>query len=106
MSENDSNVATVIMSNDDIKIVPCPWCSIQTGISLNDINCAIFRCGLYKCVNKCSKNIDCVCQKPGDPLDPHLSKAECDAAYNENRIDGCGKPFIFDGTSTKQCDYI
>ena len=66
----------------------CPHCKI--GIEIIEVNCAIFRCGIYK---------DTYQQIP-----PHLSKKECDAIVD--KIYGCGKPFRLVNSKLEPCDYI
>jgi len=66
----------------------CPHCGI--GISIDAINCGVFRCGVYR--------------DNGQQVNPHLSQAEC--ADLEGKIWGCGKPFAwFEGKLTT-CAYI
>lgn len=57
--------------------VKCPHCNEY--IIIEQINCAIFRHGIYK---------DNYSQ-----INPHLPKNDCDKLKNENLIYGCGKPF-------------
>jgi len=69
-------------------IYNCPHCNIS--IEVIEINCAIFRCGVYK--------------STGQQVEPHLSKEECDKIIT--KIWGCGKPFqLVNGTLVK-CHYI
>jgi hypothetical protein len=69
-----------------------------------ELNCLIFRCGIFK---------DTLHQ-----LDPHLCKEECDRLFKEGKIYGCGKPFRVEETNAaaipptpqqqyiaKKCDY-
>jgi hypothetical protein len=58
-------------------LVHCPHC--QQWIEILAINCAIFRCGIYR--------------QTGEQLPPHLSKEECDRVAEQQLIYGCGKPF-------------
>lgn len=58
-------------------IVNCPHCS--HSIEILEINCAIFRHGIFK---------DSYTQ-----IDPHLCKDECEKLIKNNKIYGCGKPF-------------
>jgi hypothetical protein len=78
------------MSN--ILIINCPNCNIS--IEIIQLNCKIFRCGIYK--------------DSGIQIPPHLPKNECDLLIIENRIYGCGKPFkiLDDNTTPIVCDYI
>jgi hypothetical protein len=66
----------------------CPHCGIQ--IIIDEINCGIFRCGIYKAT--------------GEQVSPHLSKEECEAiAY---MIWGCCRPFMYKDGKLVACDYI
>ncbi len=58
-------------------LVHCPHCSQL--IEIESINCAIFRCGIYRTT--------------GQQVSPHAPKAECDRLAAEQQIWGCGKPF-------------
>jgi len=79
---NDSNT---------ILICHCPYPDCNIGIEIIEINCAIFRCGIYK---------------DGKQIDPHLSKEQCDKLKIEDKIWGCGRPFkLVDGALIK-CEYI
>lgn len=71
--------------------VQCPHCSGTILIMTNEINCQIFRHGVFK---------------NGNQLGPHTSKEECDRVFRENEIFGCGKPFRFDGKTISICEYI
>lgn len=72
----------------------CPHC--YGAIEIIEINCAIFRHGIYKNNN--------------EQLHPHASKSLCDHVFENNLIYGCGKPFklINDNGNYKaiKCDYI
>ena len=76
--------------------ITCPHCSCL--IEILQINCAIFRHGVYK-----NNNIQ---------IDPHLDKISCDKLIDLNLIHGCGKPFkiIYDNDkniwNAIVCDYI
>lgn len=70
----------------------CPWCEESVYIPQNGINCRIFRHGVYKSTKL---------QVP-----PHTSKHECDRLAQEGLIVGCGRPFWFDGSEIRVCDYI
>ena len=73
-----------------MNIINCPHCGIY--IIIEQLNCGIFRCGMYKDINK--------------QIDPHLSKIECDKLISENIIYGCGKPFQIKNNAVTMCDYI
>lgn len=57
--------------------IACPNCGEY--IIIEQINCAIFRHGVYK---------HTMCQ-----INPHAPKAECDELKEKDLIYGCGKPF-------------
>tara|TARA_Y100000991_G_scaffold215431_1_gene205836 strand:- start:1317 stop:1562 length:246 start_codon:yes stop_codon:yes gene_type:complete len=80
----------------DYIVVNCPHCKEVILIYLKELNCHIFRHGIYKNNHK--------------QIDPHLDKKTCDYLFENNLIYGCGKPFkivnqnnIF---SAEKCDYI
>ena len=74
----------------------CPWCNGTIVVKQNELNCKIFRHGMYK--------------NNGKQMDPHLSKQLCDEAIENDLIHGCGKPFRVTGSGddliTEKCDYI
>ena len=72
-------------------LVHCPHC--QQLIEIVELNCRIFRCGVYK--------------NTGQPIPPHASRQECDQFIERDEIFGCGKPFRIDeSNSAVVCDYI
>lgn len=77
-------------------IVLCPQCHNNVLIMENEINCAIFRHGIYKNNFK--------------QINPHEKKEACDRLVEEGSIHGCGKPFklIKEENEYKAviCDYI
>jgi hypothetical protein len=77
-------------------IVSCPHCSGNIIIMSNEINCNVFRHGIYK--------------KNGQQMNPHERKEICDKLFAENLIFGCGKPFTLKPTDNKYtaeiCEYI
>jgi len=70
----------------------CPHCNVTIQVAKNQINCKIFRCGIYKRNNK--------------QIPPHMKKKDCDKLIEKNLIHGCGKPFRFDGKNVEICGYI
>lgn len=75
--------------------VTCPHC--QQLIEIIAINCAIFRCGIYK--------------QTGQQVPPHSPKSECDQLSEQGLIWGCGKPFRIEQNTGQEyraviCDYI
>jgi hypothetical protein len=72
----------------------CPHCKGFVKIQEEDINCAIFRHGIYK--------------DSGIQMNPHESKEICDIVFTEQKIYGCGKPFRFNREKQilEICEYI
>jgi len=66
----------------------CPHCGI--AIEIEQINCAIFRCGIYK--------------ENGEQIPPHLPKEECDQI--KDKIWGCSNPFKYENGKLVGCKYI
>lgn len=77
-------------------IVKCPHCDEFAAINILEINCAIFRHGVFK---------DTL-----EPIPPHSTKEYCDNLKEREFIFGCGKPFkliIVDNRYIAEiCDYI
>jgi len=82
----------------DFVVLECPHCQLLFQVQMQEINCGIFRHGAYKF-------------EKYRPLEPHLSKEQCERLVAEDKIDGCGKPFRIlkedSGTYKAEiCDYI
>jgi hypothetical protein len=80
---------------DNAFIFNCPHCDQITQVLKPEINCCIFRHGVYK------NNFE--------PIDPHMSKEMCESLVEKDVIFGCAKPFrLLPGTppSIEKCDYI
>ena len=74
----------------------CPWCGGGIMVSRAELNCRIFRHGVYKTQ-----------QLAGTQMNPHECEAECKRLFENGLIDGCGKPFRVDETDTAViCGYI
>ena len=73
-------------------IFECPHCNLQILVYSSEINCQIFRHGVYK--------------NTFQDISPHTPKLECDRLIKEDLIIGCGKPFRFNGITAEICDYI
>jgi hypothetical protein len=77
-------------------IFECPHCKEYIIVSNNEINCSIFRHGIYK--------------KTFYQVNPHSPKNICDELKKADVIYGCGKPFklskIDDNYFADICDYI
>lgn len=81
------------MESKEFIIDNCPHCQLDIIIFRNEINCSIFRHGIYK--------------KTGNQIDPHLNKDECDKLASKGKIYGCGKPFrLNEFGRLEKCDYI
>ncbi len=85
----------------DYSIFDCPYCKEKILIYHTDINCGIFRHGIY--INTYQQ------------INPHETKEVCDSVIQQNKIYGCGKPFRIIANKTKEnkdqftceaCDYI
>jgi hypothetical protein len=77
----------------DYIVISCPHCMDLIFIYKNEMNCRIFRHGVYK--------------DSGNNMNPHENKAECDRLYLYGLIYGCGKPFQLDSNNNPViCDYI
>ena len=85
------------------RFVNCPHCDIL--IEVLELNCCIFRCGIYKKQNQGSAPPFEYIQIP-----PHSTKEECDRLIKNNEIYGCGKPFRIivasSGYIVEICDYL
>lgn len=77
-------------------IMTCPHCLEYVYVRRQELNCRIFRHGVYK--------------QTFDPIHPHTPKSECERLVRENLIYGCGKPFevVLDHQNqmiVQSCDY-
>ena len=70
-------MSTSTTTSKNILIIECPHC--QQSIEVVELNCRIFRCGIYK------RNFG--------QIDPHMPKIFCEELVANNAIYGCGKPF-------------
>lgn len=76
-------------------LLPCPHC--QQLIEIEQINCSIFRHGVYRVTYQ--------------QINPHAPKQECDRLFLDGLIYGCGKPFRVitqsdESLVAEACDYI
>lgn len=60
-------------------ILECPHCKGIIIVDPKQINCAIFRHGIFK--------------SNGTQVNPHAPKSECDHLIATNQVNGCCKPF-------------
>jgi hypothetical protein len=65
--------------DNDFYIFLCPNCFMDILVYKTELNCQIFRHGIYKDSYK--------------QIDPHLSKILCDELVMKNQVIGCAKPF-------------
>jgi len=79
-------------------VINCPHCNDEIIVFLHELNCKIFRHGIYK--------------NNYQQINPHESKEICDDLKNKDLIIGCGKPFqiIFNENKKEYevivCDHI
>ena len=70
----------------------CPHCHLPFEVLSTEINCGIFRHGMFK--------------NTGQLISPHAPKDQCDSWHQQGLIWGCGKPCRFNGKEFESCDYI
>jgi hypothetical protein len=75
-----------------ISFVCCPYSDCEISIEIIEVNCGIFRCGVYK--------------NNGQQIDPHLSKEKCEQLKHDDKIWGCGRPYQLINNTLVKCDYI
>lgn len=80
-----------IVDNENVYIFNCPHCGTTIEVDKKNVNCGIFRCGMYK---------------KGGQIPPHASKQICDLLVARDLIYGCGKPFSIKKGVVSICDYI
>lgn len=85
------NKDTDSKNKNDFYFFTCPHCQGGVQVLKKDINCKIFRHGIYKDSNQI--------------INPHASKVVCDELILNNKIYGCGRPIYFDGLNVTVCDY-
>lgn len=77
-------------------IKDCPNCNEPILLYRSEINCQIYRHGVFK--------------SDLQQMNPHTPKKECDRFVQENLIYGCGKPFRVhfenDDIVLGKCDYL
>lgn len=96
---------------DNNYFLECPHCGVTIEVPKRQVNCKIFRCGVYKQRERDSttdKNSTRSVGRPSAalPINPHASKEECERLVREGLIYGCGGAFRFDGKTVEKCDYI
>jgi hypothetical protein len=77
-----------------MNLISCPNCSQL--IEILELNCCIFRCGVYKINHK--------------QINPHTNKETCLNLVKDNKIYGCGAAFkiikLDNELKIEICDYI
>lgn len=71
-------------------LIQCPHC--DQYIEIIALNCAIFRCGIYK--------------QNYEQIPPHLPELQCRQLIESNLIFGCGRPFKILNDIAIICEYI
>lgn len=72
-------------------IITCPHC--EQYIEILELNCRIFRCGVYKQTNQ--------------QINPHLDEKSCNELKIKDLIYGCGKPFrVLPNNIVEICGYL
>ena len=74
------------------KVFTCPNCNKYVLVSPDELNCGVFRHGVFR--------------STGDQIPSHATQKQCDQWVQSNQIDGCGKPFKYEGNKMVLCDYI
>lgn len=77
---------------EDVRRALCPHCDSWFEVLAKEINCGIFRHGVYR--------------HNGEPVPPHAPQSECEHWVATHAIWGCGKPVAFDGLTCRPCDYV
>ncbi len=76
-------------------LFPCPHCGDYVQVAVSDTNCCIFRHGVHK--------------RGLAPVNPHMSKDQCEELVTQDLVYGCCKPFrlvLSDPIHVEACDYI
>jgi hypothetical protein len=91
----DANAAKHMDANG-VLFLQCPYCLGTVEVKETEINCSIFRHGIFK--------------HNGEQIPPHSPKQDCDRYIAEDSIYGCGGPFRLVKTNqcwtAEVCDYI
>lgn len=102
MGETKKVIMTFLQKSTDIDgieyyVFPCPTCDGIVLVQKNEINCCIFRHGIYR--------------SNSQQINPHASKIEIDNLLATDSIIGCGRPFILIFTPKGEgvvelCEYL
>lgn len=82
----------IVTLEDGVFWFLCPHCAGGITVDRSQIHCTVFRHGVWR--------------QTGRQIDAHTPKEECDRLAREQLIRGCGKPFVFDGSTVRKCDYL
>jgi hypothetical protein len=86
------STSVTIDTDSNCYIFNCPHCNDTITVNCNELNCQIFRHGVFIATL--------------EPINPHTSRDECDTLFNSGTVYGCCKPFRFDGVNVTVCEYI
>lgn len=90
----DDNIKGIDMI--DSIVFPCVHCDGMIQVFKNEFNCCIFRHAIFKDTR--------------EQINPHTPKEICDKLIEENKVEGCAKPFriVIEGAKiyVEKCDYI
>lgn len=76
----------------EVLYLECPRCNISIEVLMCQLNCRIFRCGVYK------HNME--------QINPHAPLSVCEELVKQDLIYGCGQAFkILDDMSVVVCEY-
>ena len=73
----------------DYMILNCPHCEDLVVVYIKELNCHIFKHGIYKTTLK--------------QIEPHMKKDRCDYLFDNKLTYGCGKPFRIIKNDNKYC---
>lgn len=73
-------------------LVKCPNPKCDLVIIVEELNCCIFRCGIFK--------------ETYQQIPPHLTKIDCLDLVERGLIYGCATPFRVVSHKAEICDYI
>jgi hypothetical protein len=68
-----------VIKDDGFYLFDCPHCQDKIMVDIKQLNCKIFRHGIYK--------------KTYRQVDPHLKKEDCEYLVSNDEVYGCCKPF-------------
>lgn len=85
-----------VVKDEGKLIFKCPHCNDFVLVIIKEINCRIFRHGIYKSNMK--------------QVNPHAPKTECDSLVERKLVYGCCKPFRLiphgDEFTVEKCEYL